>query len=171
MNSKTKQLSELKSKLLENLENNILKFWVENTIDYENGGFIGLINDKNEKVKDSSKGAVLNTRILWTFSAACIHYKLDEYRNLADRAYNYISDFFIDKKYGGVYWELDYTGKPVNSRKQVYAQAFAVYSFVEYFKITKQKAILDKAIAIYHLIEKYSLDRKLGGYLDAFSED
>jgi mannobiose 2-epimerase len=171
MTPKINPIVHLKSKLLDNLENNILKFWVNETIDSENGGFIGLVNDKNEKVKDSSKGAVLNTRILWTFSAAFAHYKLDEYRNLADRAYNYISDFFVDKKYSGVYWELDYKGKPVNRRKQVYAQAFAVYSFVEYFKITQQKEVLDKAVSIYNFIEKYCLDRSKGGYMDAFGEN
>ena len=90
---------------------------------------------------------------------------------MADRAYSYISDFFLDKKYGGVYWELDFKGKPVNTRKQVYAQAFAIYSYVEYFKIAREEEILDKAIAIYRLIEKHSLDKTGNGYLDAFAED
>lgn len=171
MVSKNNRIPELKSKLLENLENNILKFWVSKTIDSENSGFYGLVNDKNEPVKDSSKGAVLNTRILWTFSAAFEYFKLPIYRDLADRAYRYISDFFLDNKNGGIFWELDFKGNPVNARKQVYAQAFAIYSFTEYYKISKQKDVLDKAILLYNLIEKYSLDVVKFGYIDAFGED
>ena len=165
------RISDLKHKLHKDLEDNILTFWATKTVDAKNGGFIGLVNAENESVEGSSKGVVLNTRILWTFSAAFIYFKSEKYRNLADRAYNYISDFFLDKRYGGVYWELDYTGKPLNTRKQVYAQAFAIYSFTEYYKITTEKKILEQAIAIYRLIEKFSLDKSKKGYLDAFKED
>jgi mannobiose 2-epimerase len=170
MTTNTNRITELKPILLQNLEQNILKFWVTKTIDTENGGFFGLVNDKNKAV-NSSKGVVLNTRILWTFSAACEYFNSPEYKKLADRAYNYISEFFLDKKYGGVYWELDFKGNPLNRRKQVYAQTFAIYSFVEYFKITKKNDVLDQAVTIYRLIEKHSLDTIKGGYIDAFRED
>jgi mannobiose 2-epimerase len=171
MNSPTNRIADFKLKLLSNLEENILKFWVDKTIDTENGGFIGLVNAENKPVKKSSKGAVLNTRILWTFSAAFAHLKAAEYKTLADRAYHYIDHHFLDKKYGGIYWELDYTGKPHNTRKQVYAQAFAIYAFTEYFKICGKEEVLEKSIHLFKLIENHSLDRIKGGYLDAFGED
>jgi mannobiose 2-epimerase len=170
MTSVVQRISGLKPKFLDTLQNNILNFWVTKTIDKENGGFIGLVNDENKPV-NSSKGVVLNTRILWTFSAAYAFFRSPEYKLLADRAYHYISEFFLDKKYGGVYWELDFRGKILNPRKQVYAQAFAIYSFTEYFKITQEQEVLDKAIAIHRLIEKYSYDKAKGGYIDAFRED
>ncbi len=133
MNTVKSQFDILKPKLLENLEQNILKFWLTKTPDVENGGFYGQINAENEIVKDANKGVILNTRILWTFSAAYSFLGSTEYKKMAEKAYSYISEFFLDKKYGGVYWELDFKGKPVNTRKQVYAQAFAIYSFVEYY--------------------------------------
>ena len=49
---------------------NILDYWLKNTIDKENGGFIGEINHQNVINNNSEKGAVLNARILWSFSAA-----------------------------------------------------------------------------------------------------
>ncbi len=171
MDADNKRISELKSNLLDNLENTILKFWVNNTIDTENGGFIGLVDENNKAVRTSTKGVVLNTRILWTFAASSHYFKSAEYKKLADRAYNYICDFFLDKKYGGVYWELDYKGSPVNTKKQVYAQAFTIYSFAEYFKISGDVEIRNKAISLYNLIEKYSLDTEKGGYVEAFLED
>src|SRR5690606_10238790 len=50
----------------------------------------------------------------------------------------------------------------------IYAQAFAIYAYVEYFFASGDKGSLDKAIELFKLIEKYSLDKKKGGYLEAF---
>ncbi len=161
----------LKPQFLEILEQNILKYWFTRTPDNENGGFYGHLNSENEVVKDANKGVILNTRILWSFSAGYSFLRSSEYKLMAERAYSYISEFFLDKKFGGAYWELDFKGRPVNTRKQVYAQAFAIYSFVEYYKIAKDQDILNKAIEIYSLIEKHSLDKTLNGYIDAFGED
>ena len=52
---------------------NILSYWIENTIDKEFGGFLGKRDHYNKVVEKASKGVILNTRILWSFSAAtCI---------------------------------------------------------------------------------------------------
>ncbi len=171
MISSRKSLSKFKSELLDILEHNILEFWLNKTPDLKNGGFFGLINEENKPVESSSKGVVLNTRILWTFSASYHYFKSEKYKVLADRAYQYICDFFVDKKHGGVFWELDFKGNPINTRKQVYAQAFTIYSFAEYYKVSGQKDSLERAIAIYRLIEKHSFDSIKGGYLEAFKDD
>lgn len=171
MSGQYKQLSELKPQLLENLENNILKFWSEKTIDQINGGFYGSVNAENKAVEEANKGVILNTRILWTFSAAYNHLKKTEYKLIADRAYQYITRNFHDKKFGGVFWELNYKSIPVNRRKQIYAQAFAIYSIAEYYKTNPQQSVLDEAINLFKLIEEKSLDTIKGGYIEAFGED
>ena len=51
------------------LENNILPFWMNRMIDSEYGGFHGQITGNNQRVVHAPKGAILNARILWTFSA------------------------------------------------------------------------------------------------------
>ena len=52
------------------LENNILPFWMNRMIDNEYGGFHGQITGNGQRVVHAPKGAILNARILWTFSAA-----------------------------------------------------------------------------------------------------
>lgn len=165
------KISELKPILSENLKENILKFWTTKTVDTLNGGFIGLVNSENEPVAAANKGAVLNTRILWAFSAAAIHFNSQEYRDLADRAYNYVSSFFTDKTFGGVYWELDCKGNVINPRKQIYAQAFAIYAFAEYYKLTGNPEVLRSAVRIFNLLEKYSYEPSCNGYLEALGEN
>ena len=113
--------------------NNILNYWSQNTIDYKNGGFLGKINHYNEVVPKASKGAILNTRILWSFSAASNHLNTEDYKEICDRAYQYLQSHFNDITFKGIFWELDYLGNPINRRKQVYAQAFAIYALSEYY--------------------------------------
>lgn len=152
------------------LTQNILPFWINKMQDIENGGFYGRIDGNNDLHKDANKGAVLNARILWTFSAAYRIIQNEEYLNMATRAYNYIKEYFIDKEYGGIYWELDYKGNPVSTKKQVYAQGFALYGFSEYHRATGNKEALDLAIGLFYLIEKYK-DKEYGGYFEAFTRE
>lgn len=150
---------------------NILNYWANNSIDEVNDGFIGERNHLNEEVENASKGIILNSRILWSFSAASNHLKKENYKSICERSFDYLDTFFKDEKYGGVYWELDYEGKPLNKRKQVYAQAFMIYALSEYYIFTKNQDALDWAIDIYELIEKYAKDNIKGGYIEAFNED
>lgn len=148
------------------LKNNILPFW-NKTVDEENGGFLGRILNDGKIIKDSPKSAVLNTRILWTYSAVYKKFKEEKYLDLAKRAYEYIKEYFRDREKGGIYWMLDYKGKPIDDKKQVYAQAFCIYSLVEYYKISGNRNALNWAIEIFELIEKHSYDTEYPGYFEA----
>ncbi|MET0298843.1 MAG: AGE family epimerase/isomerase [Flavitalea sp.] len=150
---------------------NILSFWSGKMPDKQNGGFIGRIGGDNQVYPESPKGAVLNSRILWTYSAAYLHDKNSANLELADRAYDYLAKFFIDPQYGGVYWMLDFKGEPVDDTKQIYAQAFALYAIAEYCKTGKRSEALDAARRLYELIESKSYDKTYGGYIDAFTRD
>ncbi|WP_326464922.1 AGE family epimerase/isomerase [Chitinophaga sp.] len=151
--------------------NNILAFWANNTIDETNGGFTGRITGSNTRDPFALKGAVLNTRILWTFSAACRLLGAPQYRSLAARAWEYIRDHFIDQQHGGLYWTVDYTGRAVDTKKQVYAIAFGVYACSEYYKATGDAAAREMAVSLYHDIRTHARDHSLGGYFEAFTAD
>ncbi len=161
----------LKGSLSAILRNNILDYWAQYAIDNKHGGFAGYVGPDNKANEKAGKGIVLNTRILWAFSAGSLFLKDAGYAEIADRAYSYISDRFFDNKNGGVYWELDYRGQPLSTKKQVYAQAFAIYALSEYYRLRGKSEALEKAKGIYHLLEKHSYDRRYGGYIEAFSEN
>ncbi|MGC4102817.1 AGE family epimerase/isomerase [Ferruginibacter sp.] len=149
----------------------ILSYWMKNTVDEKNGGFIGQIDHNNTVISEAPKGAVLNARILWSFSAA---YNLTgnvDYLQHAKRAFEYICDHFIDKKNRGVYWTVDCKGDPLETKKQVYAQAFTIYAFSEYYKATKESSAIIEAIELYDAINKYSYDTVNGGYTEAFTRE
>ncbi|HEY9363288.1 MAG TPA: AGE family epimerase/isomerase [Chitinophagaceae bacterium] len=124
---------------MENELESILDYWQQHTIDKEFGGFYGKIDNQNNVFKEASKGSVLNARILWTFSAAYSLTKNEEYLQRAQRSYEYMNDFFVDKEFGGVYWAVDYKGEPLDTKKQIYALAFTVYGLSEFYKCSKNE--------------------------------
>ncbi|MDR2806210.1 MAG: AGE family epimerase/isomerase [Dysgonamonadaceae bacterium] len=160
-------MQKLKQELREELLQNILPYWMNKTVDNEHGGFYGRIDGCEQLHKQASKGAVLNARILWTFAAAYRICQNPQYLEMAERAFRYIVDHFLDKEYGGVYWELDYLGRPVSTRKQMYAQGFAIYGFSEFYRATGRQEALDEAVELFRLLEKQANDPEQGGYIEA----
>src|SRR5688572_2406394 len=126
------------------LTGNILPYWMNKMTDEAHGGFYGRRNGNDELIELADKGIILNTRILWTFSHAARTVTTspdrDRYRKTATRAFQYITNHFIDEDNGGLYWMVNFQGNPVYTKKQVYAQAFGIYSFTEYFRATGDKA-------------------------------
>lgn len=165
----TDQIKDLRQKSTAELKD-ILHYWITRMIDHRRGGFFGRRSGYDELDENADKGVILNTRILWTFSQATREFST-EYRPYADRAFNYLRNFFFDLEKGGVYWMLDCEGSPVNTKKQIYAQAFAIYALAEYYLATKNEESLALAISLFRLIEKYSFDKKYNGYLEAFDRD
>lgn len=153
------------------LENNILPFWMNKMEDNEQGGFYGEITGNDELRPEASKGAILNARILWTFSAAYRLLKKPEYLKTATRAKRYLIDRFYDPEYGGIYWELDYKGNPLDTKKQIYAIGFAIYGLSEYARATGDAEALEYAQRLFEVIEQHSFDPVQNGYLEALTRD
>ncbi len=149
----------------------ILAWWMEHTVDVGNGGFYGKVNNDNSAVSEAPKGLVLNARILYTFSAAYSVIPNPDYLTTASRAFNYLIEKFLDPQDGGFYWSVDETGAILDSKKQVYGQAFAMYGFAEYYKIAKDENALVHAKKIFSLLQAYSFDHVNAGYLEAFTKD
>ncbi len=161
----------LKTEATEELYNNILPFWMEHTLDREFGGFYGRISNALTIDENAPKGLVLNTRILWTFSQAYNFSKNEKYLKIADRAFEYLMQYFLDQQWGGFVWLLDYKGNILDDKKRAYGQAFSIYSLAEYFRATKNQTALDIAIETFYLVEKYLYDSEHTGYFETANRD
>ena len=161
----------LKKEMKQCLEDNILRYWIDKVTDNEHGGYYGRVDGHDQVHPEAEKGAILNGRILWAFSAAYRVLKKQEYLDAATRAKDYILDHFVDKEYGGVYWSLDCEGKPLDTKKQTYAIGFVIYGLSEYARATGDKQALDAAIKLYHDIEAHAYDAINGGYVEALTRE
>ncbi len=161
----------MKQEMQDVLQKNILRFWLDKMQDRERGGFYGRIDGHGQLHADAEKGAILNARILWAFSAAYRVLGDPEYLEAAQRARQYLVEHFIDPDYGGVYWSVDCEGRPLDTKKQFYAIGFALYGLSEFVRATGDSAALEQAIALYRCIEEHALDREYNGYIEAQTRD
>lgn len=164
-------MQSLRQQVESELLTDILPFWLKHTIDDERGGFHGQIS--NDLIVDSQadKGIILNARILWTFSRAFRVYSDPAYLATAKRAYEYLTRYFWDREFGGVYWMLDVEGRPRDEKKRIYAQAFTVYSLAEYFHATGDADALKRALGMVEKIEASGHDAVRGGYFETYERD
>ncbi|WP_199137549.1 AGE family epimerase/isomerase [Pedobacter sp. ASV12] len=164
----TATLHQFKSEMNAELED-LLTWWAKYTVDQENGGFYGQIDNQNQVNAEAPKGLVLNARILYTFSSAYLLQKKAVHLELAHRAFDYLVQHFTDEVDGGFYWSVDAKGQLLDGKKQIYGQAFAIYALAEYYKATANPKALDLAKATFRLIELYSFDPTQLGYFEAFT--
>ena len=173
-------LKALSASAEQELKGDILPFWLKYTRNPENGGFVGMIT-ADMKVKNTvPRGSLLTSRILWTFSTAYRTYHDPAYLEMAQYAYRDLVDHFWDKENGGLYWAITPDGKSQASAspdgkqrppiKLIYGQVFCIYALSEYYRATGEKPALDKAIAIYNLVEAHARDHANGGYFDVLDE-
>ena len=156
------------------LINNILPYWTERMQD-PSGGFHGRIDGNDKLDTKAPKGAIMNARLLWTFASA---YRLlkgsaeaESYLEMAIRAKREIIDRFFDRELGGIYWSLNPDGSPLDTKKQIYAIAFAIYGLAELNRATGDGEALEYAIKLFNSIEDHSFDNEKDGYFEAFTRE
>lgn len=168
------KLLKLRDEMKEDLlHGSIFPFWEQYTIDHENGGFYGAVTVDKVIHKDASKGLVLNARLLWTFAGAYRIFGDEKYKELADRAFNYIVERFWDHKNGGGFWMLHADGSVEDDTKMTYGQGFLLYAFSEYVRATGSEEARRYADMTYDYIENvckegnYYLENARGTQLPA----
>ncbi len=160
----------LKSEMRQVLTDNILAFWRDKMFCAE-GGFYGAMLSDGTLQKDADRGAVLNARILWSFSAAYRTLKNEDYLRCATHAKDYLLGHFYDAERGTLCWSVTSDGTPKDTKNQFYALAFAIYALSEYSLATGDDDSLRHAKALYHSIELYSYDAAANGYIEARQQD
>jgi mannobiose 2-epimerase len=164
-------LASLRSHIAAELQNDILPFWLKYTRDRGRGGFYGEISNDLVINKNAPRGALLTSRILWTFSSAYRQYHDPACLEMARWAYDDLLTKFWDKEQGGLYWSVTADGKPLVTRKVVYGQAFGIYALAEYHRATGDRAPLDRAIELYKTVESHSHDAANGGYFEEYTQE
>lgn len=149
---------------------NILTFWETTAIDPKSKQFYGEISGNGTPFEEAPKGIIMYSRIMWAFSAAAQFYKNPEYIKTADIAKSFIESHFFDAKHDGYFWEVNHTGTPTITKKQVYAQAFVIYAYAEYYRATSDHDALTRAMSLFYCIENHCCDKQYGGYFEAFSD-
>ena len=125
------------------LTENILPFWLKNSIDYENGGIYTCV-DRNGKIYGTEKSVWFQGRALWTFSKAYnVIEKNDEYIKAAENIYNFL-DKCTDTD-GRMYFTVTADGREIQKRRYYFSETFAAIGCAEFYKATGREDALFKA--------------------------
>ena len=155
------------------------------------GGFYGGTDGFGRILREEPRGTILNARILWAFSASFRALGNLDYLDVATRAYDWFVSHFIDPEHGGVYWSVSPSGEPLETKKQLYSQGFAIYGLSEYALACadagrasdcsgtcadagrREAALrsLREAVSLFECVEAHFADADYGGYTEALARD
>ncbi|HEY6598829.1 MAG TPA: AGE family epimerase/isomerase [Pseudomonadales bacterium] len=154
------------------LTENIVPFWYPQTIDRDAGGY-----RLNHDIASNWRGAAAKSlvgqaRTLWFFARLVnSQYRCAEYEEAATQGFEYLERYFWDARAGGFLWLIDTQGRPLESNKQLYGQAFALYALAEYTVATRDERANERLQSLFELIERHGRDRVHGGYREFLLDD
>ena len=129
-------MKEIALKYREELFNNVLPFWMNHSLDQQEGGFFTCL-DRNGNVYDTDKFIWLQARQIWTFAML---YKEEskpdeQWLKIAHHGANFLSKYGRDDD-GQWYFSLRRDGKPLVKAYNIFSDCFACMGFGKLFQVT-----------------------------------
>lgn len=131
-----------------------LPFWVNNCVDYEDGGFTFALDEKG-KVFDTDKGVWMHGRFAWMLSTAYLDIEQnEEWLKLAKHGIDFLKKYAFDRD-GRMYFSLDKKGNPLRKRRYIFSEAFMVLALSAYSRASKELKYAQEALDLFMLMDKY----------------
>jgi N-acylglucosamine 2-epimerase len=150
----------------DNLLNDVIPFWLNNSGDREFGGYFTCLDAKGE-VFDTDKFIWLQGRQVWTF--AMLYNNVEQKRDWLDFAIHgagFLLAHGRDNE-GNWYFSLDRAGRPLTQPYNIFSDCFAAMAFAQLYKATRNEQYKTVAIDTFNNILKKKADPK-GGYSKAY---
>lgn len=141
--------TKLKNDLLNHLVNDIIPFWTNNCIDWENGGVNNIVSNDGE-ILSTDKYIWSQGRALWTFSA--MYNYIDnktQWLDIADNIYSFLIHNGRNDDNEWVFKTSD-KGDVLVGAESIYVDAFVMLGMIEYSKASCCKDALSIAFDIYN---------------------
>ena len=152
----------------ENLLNDVVPFWMENSKDEKFGGYFTCL-DTTGNVYDTDKFIWLQCRQVWCFSM--LYNKVEKKQEWLDFAIHG-AEFLIKHgrdAEGNWYFSLNQKGVPLTQPFNIFSDCFAAMAFGQLYQATNKKEYGDIAVATFHNILRRQNDPK-GKYSKAFPD-
>ena len=159
----------MRSEFAKELQENILPFW--SRLIREDGSFPGRVSIDGSTDLTAPISSVMAFRILWMLSAAARCIDDCAAAALADRVYKFVTDAFIDRENGGVWWSVLPSGEALSNKKQSYAIGFAIYALSEYAMLRNSQEAEELAMQLFRCLEDKVWNADGQGYVEAFNAD
>lgn len=139
----------------EDLLQNIVPFWLKNSIDREDGGYTFCL-DRKGMVIDTDKGVWQTGRFIWLLATLYNDVeKNPEWLQAAKHGIDFLEKHCFDTD-GRMFFTVDKKGNPVRKRRYVFSESFAAIAFAAYCKASGDQKYARKAEDIFNQFIRYN---------------
>jgi len=125
------------------LQENILPFWLDNAIDYENGGIYTQLDEKGA-IYGTEKSVWFQGRALWTFAKAYnLIDKNPAYLKAAECIYSFLPK--CTDTDGRMFFTVTADGRELQKRRYYFSETFAAIGCAEYYRATGNEKVWEDA--------------------------
>ena len=143
----------------------------------EEGFFSARIDGNNRVDPKGHHSVILQSRVLWTFSAA-IHSSSRQdsklmklYQPYQEAALHTLQTKFSDTQYGGFYWSLEPDFSVLDDAKRTYGQSFVIYAYSEAYKTTGREALREQASDLFLMLDEHGYIPDQKAWHEGFTRD
>ena len=137
------------------LLNDIIPFWLNKSIDREDGGFMFSLDRKGEVI-DTDKGVWQTGRFTWMLATLYNEISQNkEWLYAAKHGINFLENHCFDTD-GRMFFLMDKKGNPVRKRRYLFSESFAAIAFAAYSKASGDLAYAEKARLAFLQFIKYN---------------
>jgi N-acylglucosamine 2-epimerase len=139
----------------DDLLNDIIPFWIKNSVDHEHGGFMFCV-DRDGTVIDTDKGVWQTGRFTWMLGTLYNEVEpKEQWLQLAKHGVDFLDKHCFDTD-GRMFFIVDREGKPVRKRRYVYSESFAAVAYAAYYKATGLEEYAQKARKCFDAFVEYN---------------
>ena len=143
----------------EELEKNIMPFWMKHGFDRKNGGVYTCLN-RDGSLMDTTKSVWFQGRFGWMTAYAYNHVcKNPAWLEASKSCCEFLEKHCFDKD-GRAYFEVTEDGVGLRKRRYVFSECFAAIAYAEYSLASGDKAWAKKAVALFKRIRKFTANPK-----------
>jgi N-acylglucosamine 2-epimerase len=143
----------------DNLLNDVIPFWLQNSPDTGFGGYFTCL-DREGKIYDTDKFIWLQCRQVWTFSMLYNNVEQKkEWLDIAILGAEFLKAYGRDNQ-GNWYFSLTRDGKPLVQPYNIFSDCFAAMAFGRLYQATEDKLYGKIAVDTFHNILRKQADPK-----------
>ena len=137
------------------LVDEVMPFWQLHGVDQELGGFFTCLA-RDGSVYSTDKSVWFAGRIPWAYAALYDQFEpREEWLHLAQQGIQFLTDHCFDAS-GKLYFSVDRAGRPLQMRRYLFSEVFAILAFAKIAQITKDAAMKQRAIETYRFFREAS---------------
>lgn len=146
-------LETARDRYMTDLATNIMPFWMNHGLDRENGGVYTCL-DRDGTLMDTTKSVWFQGRFGYVAAAAYRNVeKNPEWLAASRSAIDFIEKHCFDTD-GHMFFAVTATGEPVQKRRYVFSECFAIVAMAEYAAASGDMAYADKAMDLFLRTQK-----------------